>query len=40
MLALEQTNEEKMKKISSIQQEVNVQNMAVIACFGIWSSKM
>lgn len=34
MLALDQTNEEKMKKISSIQQEADVQNMAVIAWSG------
>lgn len=38
--ALDQTNEEKMIKTSSIQQEVDVQNTAVIACFGIWSPKM
>lgn len=32
MLALDQTNEKKMKKISSLKQECNVQNMAVIIC--------
>ena len=32
MLALDQTNEKKMKKISSLKQECNVQNMAVIVC--------
>ena len=40
MLALDQANEKKMKKISSLKQECNVQNMAVIVCFGIWSSEM
>lgn len=40
MLALDQTNEEKMKKISSLKQECNVQNVAVIARFDIWSSEM
>ena len=40
MLALDQTNEKRMNKISSLKQECNAQNMALIVCFGIWSSEM
>lgn len=35
MLDMDETNEEKMKKITSLKQEFNVQNLAVIVCFVI-----
>lgn len=40
MLSLDQHNEKKMKKIGSLKQECDVQNMAVIACSALWSPEI
>lgn len=37
MLALDQTNEKGMKRISSLKQECYVQNIALIVCQRMWS---
>lgn len=40
MLALDVSNEEKMNQIRDLKLESSVQNMSVIVCFGVRSSRM